>query len=114
MPGATLDDVIAFVRDQEGVRRRRAITAETRLGADLGVTGYDGVDLLEAAERRFGVSLLSEEHGVCEAFGLGPDEVLFGSEGFDLLGLLLGRPEPNVRDLTVAELHRAIVSATPR
>ncbi len=88
---------------------------ETRLDADLGITGDDGLDLIKAAETTFGVSLISDEHGVREAFGLAPDEFLFGTEEFDPIGWLIGpfinRPQPIIRDLTVSELYQAIVSA---
>lgn len=112
-PHATLDNVVAFVRATTGLGPQRAIVPETRLGADLGVTGDDGVDLLAAAERHFSVALTSEAHGVREAFGLRPDEVLFGAEGLDPFGWLIGSPRPVVRDLTVAELQQAIATAPP-
>ena len=115
MRDVTVDDITAFVRDHQGIGRRRVITPETRFDADLGITGDDGLDLIRAAQAHFGVSLMSEEHGVREAFGLGSDEFLFGPEGFDPIGWLIGpfmnRPQPIIRDLTAAALFQAILSA---
>lgn len=114
MKEPTLDNVIAFVRAFTGVSTARSITAATRLEADLGITGDDGVLLLQEAERRFGRTLTTPEGGVRDAFGLGPDEFLFGPEGFDPLGLgalvrwVQGEPPPVIRDLTVGELHAAL------
>jgi hypothetical protein len=93
------------------------IGEDTRIDADLGITGLDREALLVEAENHFGVSL-----GVTEdlrpVFGLNDDEVLFGAEGVGLpipglerlLRLLKqGGPSPVVRDLTVGELREAIV-----
>ncbi|ORM68441.1 DUF1493 family protein [Pantoea rwandensis] len=51
----TLQQVIDFVREFSG-DVKSVITEETRLEADLGITGDDGIELLEQAEKRFGVS----------------------------------------------------------
>ena len=105
-------DVASFVR--EFTRTRRPVTPETRIERDLGVTGDDGTDLLAAAEAEFGVALSTPEAGVRSAFGLGPNEFLFGPEGLGLFGLptlvrwLRRQPRPAYRDLTVAELHGAV------
>ena len=105
-PEPTVEDVISFVR--ETTHSRRTITAGTQIERDLGVTGDDGDDLLAAAEDRFGVPL---------AFELKPNEHLFGPEGFGLFGIpTLSRwrrrqPRPAYRDLSVAELHKAILRA---
>ena len=114
MTEPTLGNVIAFVRAFTGVKPTRSITASTRLEADLGVTGDDGVLLLQEAERRFGRTLTTPGGGVRGVFGLGPDEFLFGPEGFDPIGLgalvrwMRGDPPPVIRDLTVGELHAAL------
>ena len=109
----TLQQVIDFVREFSG-DAKSVITEETRLEADLGITGDDGVELLEEAEKRFGVSFVTEERSFKETFGLGENEYLFNAEGVDLLGArrLVGwiRNEPRcvVRDLTVGELWRVL------
>ena len=113
----SINEVIIFVR--EFTLTQRDITAETRLEKDLGVTGDDGVDLLEAAEKHFHVALCDPEEGVRPAFGLGPNEYLFESEGFDPIGLsvlirwLRGETKPVTRDLTVLELREAVAKAPP-
>ena len=115
--GPSLEEVIGFVRDH--TRTRRSLTAETRLEADLDVTGDDGTDLLEAVEAHFGLAISDAKTGVRSTFGLGPNEYLFGSEGFDLIGIgalfrwFRGEPRPSVRDLTIGELHEALASAPP-
>lgn len=56
----TLQQVIDFVREISG-DVKSVITEETRLEADLGIAGDDGVELLEEAEKRFGVSFVSNQ-----------------------------------------------------
>jgi hypothetical protein len=109
----TLQQVIDFVREFSG-DVKSVITEHNRLEADLGITGDDGVELLEEAEKRFGVSFVTEERSFKETFGLGENEYLFHAEGVDLLGVrrLIGwvRREPRrvVRDLSVGELWRVL------
>ncbi|MGK3125116.1 hypothetical protein ACCY16_13360 [Candidatus Pantoea formicae] len=56
----TLRQVIDFVREFSG-DVKSVITEHTRLEADFGITGDDGIELLEEAEKRFGVSFVTEE-----------------------------------------------------
>lgn len=114
-----LADVIAFVREFSGCRRE-AIDENSWLEKDLGITGDDGVELLEEAENVFGVSFSAEEDGFREAFSLKENEYLFHSEGIDFFGIvylcrrLRGIPAPVVRDLTVGQLHSALVESCNR
>lgn len=114
MTSPSITEVITFVREFTGVHPHRLITAETRLEADLGVTGDDGDDLLRATIERFRVDLALPEKGIAQTLQLAPNECLFGPEGIDLLGIsvlvrwLRGEPRPVYRDLTVGELHEAI------
>ncbi len=91
------------------------VRSETRLESDLGVTGDDGEELLKAVAKEFGVALANPDDGYRTTFSLSPNEYLFSSEGFDLLGIgsLIGRiggtPNHIVRDLTIGQLHTAIV-----
>jgi len=85
MVSPSLSEVIAFVREFTGVRPHRLITAETRLDADLGVTGLDGDSLLRAAIERFRVDLASPKEGIAQTLGLAPNEYFFGPEGLDPL-----------------------------
>lgn len=109
----TLEEVIEFVREFSG-DHKSVITEHTRLDADLGITGDDGVELLEDAEKKFGVSFVTEKRSFQETFGLGDNEYLFNSEGLDLLGIgrlvswLRKEPRPVVRDLSVGELWRVL------
>nr|WP_237449371.1 DUF1493 family protein [Pantoea sp. Taur] len=81
-----MEEVIEFVREFSG-DHKSVITEHTRQDADLGITGDDGVELLEDAEKKFGVSFVTEERSFQETFGLGDNEYLFNSEGLDLLGI---------------------------
>ncbi|HLA62812.1 MAG TPA: hypothetical protein VK610_00175 [Rhodothermales bacterium] len=109
----SFDAVANFVRTFHGISPRRVLLPRTRIEADLGITGDDGDDLLDAAERHFGVALRMPK-----LFGLGPDEVLFGpEEAFDpfrfLFHRIAGEPRGVVRDLTLEQLHRAVLAAPP-
>ncbi|MDE8556371.1 hypothetical protein [Pantoea vagans] len=112
----SLADVIAFVRKFSGCRREN-IDENTCLEKDLGITGDDGVELLEEAEKVFGVSFFAEEDEFRKAFSLQENEYLFHSEGIDFLGIvylcrrLRGIPAPVIRDLSVGQLHSVLVEA---
>jgi hypothetical protein len=85
----------------------------------LGITGDDGAELLEAAEKRFNVSLTDGENGYRTIFKLGPNEFLFNAEGFSLgfaggdIITLFSNPNTiqTVRSFTVGELYGAIQQA---
>jgi hypothetical protein len=115
MTDPSLDDIVKFVREFAAIGSDHPITAETRLDADLGITGDDGDELLEQAAKRFGAALATPHEGYRTTFALGPNEYLFGSEGFDPFGMswlirrIKNEPRPVVRDLTVAQLHEAIL-----
>lgn len=110
----SLEEVIAFVRKCSGCRRK-AIDENTWLENDLGITGDDGVELLEEAEKVFGVSFATEEEDFRQLFSLQENEYLFHSEGIDFFGIawlcrkLRGIPAPVIRDLSVGQLHRVLV-----
>jgi len=112
----SLFQVIEFVRDFIG-DHRTPINVDTYLEADLGVTGDDGSELLEEIAQAFGVILCTETEGYRITFGLQENEYLFESEGFDLFGInrlrdwLRGVPRPIIRDLSIGQLHRALVDA---
>ena len=112
----SLADVIAFVREFSGCKREN-IDENTCLEKDLGITGDDGVELLEEAEKVFGVSFFAEEDDFRKAFSLQENEYLFHSEGFDFFGIVYicrrirGIPTPVIRDLSVGQLHSVLVEA---
>ena len=112
MENLSFDQFAEFVREWLRLSRKRKIAPESEFEADLGITGDDGIDLLNATERRFDIRLCSEEHGFRETFNLGPNDVLFHSEGFGPdLPTLFGRPSPMIRAFTVGELYRAVQEA---
>jgi hypothetical protein len=114
MPEPSLLDVANFVRAWTGMSNKFVVRSETRLEADLGVTGDEGEELLKAVAKAFSVALANPDDGYRTTFSLSPNEYLFSSEGFDMLGIgsLIGHggtPNHFVRDLTVGQLHTAIV-----
>jgi hypothetical protein len=111
--GPSFKDVSDLVRDFGGIRKSRSISSDTRIEADLGITGDDGEELLLYAEKHFGVELHDTDTGIRATFDLRPNEYLFNSEGYDFgIGTVMRwiRREPKlvVVDLTVGDLHRAI------
>ena len=115
MDDLTFDEFAAFIRQYWHVLHRKKVLPETQFERDLGLTGDDGDDLLKAAEKRFGVTLGSEETGGRETFNLGPNEYLFHSEGWNSspfrLTLLFDSIEPRIREFTVGELFEAVRKA---
>jgi hypothetical protein len=117
MSDPSLLDVASFVCAWTGIGSEFVVCSETRLEADLGVTGDDSEELLNAVAKKFGVELANTNDGYRATFSLSPNEYLFSSEGFDLpgigplIGRICGNPNHVVRDLTVGQLHTAIVRA---
>jgi hypothetical protein len=52
------------------------ITKHTLLDADLGITGDDGVELLEEAEKKFGVLFVTEERSFQEICKIGEVNIM--------------------------------------
>jgi acyl carrier protein len=108
----TFNDVADFVRAWGRIPVKRQIDPETQFERDLGITGDDGSELLEAAQKKFGVDLAPDESGYRKIFGLGPNEYLFNSAGFGpVAGLMTLFTTPSVRAFTVGELFKAIQQA---
>jgi acyl carrier protein len=103
MPNVSFDEVADLVADFSGAARSR-ITPSSRVESDLGITGDDGVELLQALAARFGTNFNRPDHS---------GRYLFGSEGHALLTngvrYLLGRPKSKVIPITVGDLHLAVV-----
>lgn len=116
----SFEELADFIREWASIPRHIPIGPETRFEIDLGITGDDGCELLDATEARFGVLLSSPEHGYREAFDLAPHEFLFHSEGLgwgwpDIVGLFQpGTMSFSVRDFRVGELFQALRNAPPR
>ena len=73
---------------------------------DLGITGDDGVDVVDRVAKYYEIQFTAE------SFGLAPNEFLFNPEGVDLIPasirLLFRKPEPEVRSFKVGELFNAV------
>jgi len=99
----SFDELAEVIAEVTGVDRSR-ITPSARLEQDLGVTGDDGVELLQALAKKFGTDFDRPDHG---------GRYLFGAEGFDpispILLRLLGRSSATVIPITVGDLHLAAV-----
>ena len=111
VPSLSFESFVVFLREWAHLPVSEKISFETQFERDLGITGDDGGDLLEATEKRFQIRLSSEDQGYREAFDLGPHEYLFRSEG----GIV---PEPvtlfgtsTVRPFTAGELYFAVERA---
>lgn len=110
----TLADVISFIREYAGLRKQ-PVDEHSYIEKDLHIAGDDGVELLQEAEKVFGVCFETDEHNLRTLFSMKDNEYLFTAEGLDLLGIsrffawLRGIPEPTIRDLTVGEFHQVLV-----
>lgn len=113
MEDLAFDEFTNFIRDHWQVSDRKRISPETQFERDLGLTGDDGKDLLEATEKRFGVTLCSGETGLRKTFNLGPNEYLFHSEGIlpFTFTSLFNPVKTTVRKFTVGELFEAVRKA---
>ena|SRR6185312_8148503 len=117
--GPSFDEFAAFIREYLSVSDREEIGPESRFERDLGVTGDDGSDLLEATEKRFDVTLCFEDTGARETFNLAPNEYLFHSEGIGFDGVAPSlffskNAVITVRAFTVGELFYAVQRARKR
>ncbi|HEX6886087.1 MAG TPA: hypothetical protein VF530_22125 [Planctomycetota bacterium] len=97
-PVCSLEEFVAFIRENQGISLKKAIAESSLLESDLGITGDDGVELLQAIQERYSISFIGSDGTVREAFGLAEDQFLFGSEGFNLFSRV------NVKPITVGEL----------
>lgn len=85
------------------------ICPSTQFEKDLGITGDDGVELLEAIEKHFGVAIGNNQTGVRETFKLGSNEYLFHGEGWAIPIWWFGfGQKPVVRAFTVGELYSVL------
>ena len=111
----SFEEFAAFIRDWAGIPRTK-IAPETLFEDDLGITGDDGCELLEATERHFGVCLSSPEDGYRRTFDLAPHECLFHGEGMgwggaNVIGLFRPSLPPSVRAFKVGDLFEAVKNA---
>ncbi|MFD2936952.1 acyl carrier protein [Spirosoma flavum] len=109
MEAPTFEQLADFVRQATGCSRNKIISPLTQFENDLGVTGDDGVELLEAVEKHFGIPLTNAEGQLCASFGLKSGEYLFHSEGWSLPLWWFGwGQKPIIHNFTVGELHAVL------
>ena len=94
----TFEDVAQLIADTTGVHPSQ-ITPIARLEKDLGITGDDGLELLEVLAERFGTDFDRPNHG---------RRYLFHPEGFDIFAIL-GLSSYTVIPITVSDIHLAVV-----
>ena len=73
----SFEDVADFVRRVALVPAKQPITQHTQFERDLGITGDDGGELLQAALEHFKVDLADGGNGYHKIFNLGANEYLF-------------------------------------
>ena len=103
MEDLKLEQFAEFIRESCHLKWDERIELDTQFGRDLGVGGDDGSELLEAAEKRYGVTFTSE------TFNLQPNEFLFVPEAslFDFISMFRYR-KSRFRSFKVGELYEAI------
>jgi len=111
------EELANFIREWAAIPRRKRIVPETLFEDDLGITGDDGCELLEATEKHFGVCLSSPEEGYRRSFDLAPHEFLFHGEGLgwglsDIVSLC--EMPSSIRAFRVGDLFEAIKKAPPK
>ena len=104
MENPSFADLAKFIREWVALPRKKQIVPDTRFEEDLGITGDDGCELLEAIQKHFNAPLCEVGYGYRRTFDLGPDEYLFNSEG--LFGSSLSG---SVRDFTVGQLYDVVL-----
>jgi hypothetical protein len=110
-PSLCFESFVLFLRDWAHLPMSEEISFATQFERDLGITGDDGSELLEATERKFQISLSSEDQGYRATFGLGPNEYLFHSEGGEIWEPTTLFGTNTVRAFTVGELYLAVERA---
>lgn len=106
----TLQNLVSIIRECQAFPEKDKITEASLLEKDLGITGDDGSELLEAIEKKFDISFSGPDGSLREAFGLSEGQYLFHGEGmslFRLIASLFGRNSENVKAITVGELYLA-------
>jgi acyl carrier protein len=99
----SFEELARLIREHQGFRSDKRILPEFQFERDLGVTGDDGVEILDEVQKRFGLEFSDE------SFGLDHNEYLFHPEGFAPFPFafqsLFGQATPTVRPFTVGELY---------
>lgn len=84
-------------------------TKDTLVEDDLGITGDDGAELLEALEKEYQIEFEDGTGSLRKAFGMREDEYLFHSEGFCIFDFWRNRKKENVIKLTLGKLYDVVV-----
>ncbi|MBX3238279.1 MAG: DUF1493 family protein [Chitinophagaceae bacterium] len=106
MSDEIFDRILLFI-ERERWKYKKKLSRETTLERDLGITGDDADDFMDAFFKEFNVDISS--------FDISN---YFSGEGFDPIGIsrvilkLQGKkpPKKNLKDITLADLERAILA----
>jgi len=79
----TLENLIAVIRDSQGIPEEEIIEEHTFLEDDLGITGDDGEELLSEIERVFSVDFSDKDGSIREILDLEEDQYIFHGEGWN-------------------------------
>ena len=103
---SSFEELASLIRKHQGFRPDKRILPEFQFERDLGVTGDDGVEILEEVQNRYGIEFSRK------SLDLEDNEYLFHPEGFApfpfVFQSLFGRATPTVRLFTVGELYSAL------
>lgn len=105
-----LNMIIELIREFRGIPTSEIINAETTLEDDLGITGDDGVELIDFIQNEAGISFVGPDGTLRDAFNLEEDEYLFNSEGFSLN---FYDKKEKVKDISVHDLLLALNKVIP-
>ncbi|VAX36333.1 hypothetical protein MNBD_UNCLBAC01-2047 [hydrothermal vent metagenome] len=108
-------NLIAVIRQHQGISEKKQISEYTLLEKNLGITGDDGEELLEEIEKQFLVSFIGKDGTLRDSFELDKNQYIFHSEGFNLFEYFLslfGKESEKVESITVGQLYEAVLRAT--
>ncbi|WP_020595334.1 acyl carrier protein [Spirosoma panaciterrae] len=114
MEPPNFDQFADFIREFSGYSPKKSISPTTLFEKELGITGDDGVELLDAVEKHFGISLINDENDLRSVFGLQPNEYLFDGEGWPALWWFGTGHKPIIHAFTVGELYDVVHRAFQR
>ena len=97
----SFEQLADLIRRECGFRNEKHIAPDTQFERDLGITGDDGGDLIEAVEEQYHIEFSRE------SFGLEVNEYLFSAEGFPFIQTIFGNQI--ARSFSAGELYAAVL-----
>lgn len=107
-----IDEFIELLCDYSGHDQdKQKVTPDFLIEEDFGITGDDGVELLEFIEKAYTVKFPQDESQFRALFGLSANEYLFHSEGLsivDIFPFLRNRKSKKVVSISVKQLYDVV------